>query len=182
MIVPWRSPRILSLNVLLVGWKFWVGLQVQSNNNWQHLLAVFAWWYVKNTLLPNYFNQLFCFLVAIWVRIQSFLSLEKKEKKKTWPVYYTDGLEWSPALLRCILNITKLFVVKFVDVWCLLFSDLKWFVWVGLESKKCVAHFWKRSEWSEAINAIYWLYSTHQSCVCECLLVFVASFSPICSG
>ena len=82
MIVPWRSPRILSLNVLLVGWKFWVGLQVQSNNNWQHLLAVFAWWYVKNTLLPNYFNQLFCFLVAIWVRIQSFLSLEKKREKK----------------------------------------------------------------------------------------------------
>ena len=113
IIVPWRSPRILSLNILLVGWKFWVGLQVQSNNNWQHLLAVFAWWYVKNTLLPNYFNQLFCFLVAIWVRIQSFLSLEKKREKKTWPVYYTDGLEWSPALLRCILNITKLFVVKF---------------------------------------------------------------------
>ena len=101
MIVPWRSPRILSLNVLLVGWKFWVlvGLQVQSNNNWQHLLAVFAWWYVKNTLLPNYFNQLFCFLVAIWVRIQSFLSLEKKEKKKLG--LFTIRTVWSGVLHCC---------------------------------------------------------------------------------
>ena len=35
-----------------------------EQQNWQHLLAV-AWWYVKNTLFPNYFHQLFCFLVAI---------------------------------------------------------------------------------------------------------------------
>ena len=65
----------------------------------------------------------------------------KKKRKKTWPVYYTDGLEWSSALLRCILNITKLFVVKFVDVWCLLFSDLQWFVWAWIRKLKVCGSF-----------------------------------------
>ena len=41
-----------------------------------------------------------------------------------------------------------------------------------------MAHFWKRSEWSKAIiiNAIYWLYSTHQSYVCECLFGVCGKF------
>ena len=124
-----------------------------------------------------------CFV--FWLsRSNHSCHLKKKRKKKNWPVYYTDGLEWSPALLRCILNITKLFVVKFVDVWCLLFSDLQWFVWAWIRKLKVCGSFWKWSEWSKAINAYYWyrLYSTHQSYICEWLLAFVASFSPICSG